>query len=193
MDQSSASVPTGCTPGHSLGPPNIVQVCYRPDTGHGLPSAPTVSLRHDRTKRRAVLITDVAVVVSFHETPSSEHPEDEEWSMEELVNTRSNTTSVLCQLSKHGAEDFERRLLSLKPVRQAMPPSDLDSNTACEGSSNLFYYLFEDYSSALPVLRTSKRELGRLVSHRDRVSTTMTCNRGWIPADTKLRCRAIRF
>ncbi|KAF4777679.1 putative MutS domain V [Colletotrichum scovillei] len=103
-----------------------------------------------------------SVVVSFHETPSSEHPEDEEWSMAELVNTRANITSVLCQLSKHGAEDFERRLLSLKPVRQAMPPSDLDSNTACEGSSNLFYYLFEDYSSALPVLRTSKRELGRL-------------------------------
>ncbi|EXF84685.1 ADP-ribosylation factor [Colletotrichum fioriniae PJ7] len=103
-----------------------------------------------------------AVVVSFHETPSSEHPEDEEWSMAELVNTRSNTTSVLCQLSKHSVEDFERRLLSLKPVRQAMPRSELDSNAACEGSSNLFYYLFEDYSSALPVLRTSKQELGRL-------------------------------
>ncbi|KAJ0311828.1 uncharacterized protein N0V96_003898 [Colletotrichum fioriniae] len=75
-----------------------------------------------------------AVVVSFHETPSSEHPEDEEWTMAELVNTRSNTTSVLCQLSKHSVEDFERRLLSLKPVRQAMPRSELDSNAACEGS-----------------------------------------------------------
>ncbi|KAK1709028.1 ADP-ribosylation factor [Colletotrichum lupini] len=105
-----------------------------------------------------------SVVVSFHETPSSEYPEDEEWSMAELVNTRSNTTSVLCQLSKHGVEDFERRLLSLKPVRQAMPRQGLGSNTACEGSSNLFYYLFEDYSSALPVLRTSKQELGRLLS-----------------------------
>ncbi|KAJ0327979.1 hypothetical protein COL5a_005567 [Colletotrichum fioriniae] len=75
-----------------------------------------------------------SVVVSFHETPSSEHPEDEEWTMAELVNTRSNTTSVLCQLSKHSVEDFERRLLSLKPVRQAMPRSELDSNAACEGS-----------------------------------------------------------
>ncbi|KAK1725817.1 ADP-ribosylation factor [Colletotrichum acutatum] len=117
-----------------------------------------------------------SVVVSFHETPSSEHSEDEEWSMAELANTRSNTTSVLCQLSKHGVEDFERRLLSLKPVRQAMPRSEVDSNTACEGSSNLFYYLFEDYSSALPVLRTSKQELGRLVRHENRVSTTLTCN-----------------
>ncbi|KXH62660.1 ADP-ribosylation factor [Colletotrichum salicis] len=97
-----------------------------------------------------------SVVVSFHETPSSE---DEE----ELVNMRSNTTSVLCQLSNHGVEDFKRRLLSLKPVRQAMPRSELDGNTAREGSSNLFYYLFEDYSSALPVLKTSKNELGRLV------------------------------
>ncbi|KAL2873292.1 hypothetical protein SGCOL_011551 [Colletotrichum sp. CLE4] len=104
-----------------------------------------------------------SVVVSFHETPSSE---DEK----ELVNMRSNTTSVLCQLSKHGVEDFERRLLSLKPVRQAMPRSELDGNAAREGSSNLFYYLFEDYSSALPVLKTSKNELGRL-NKRTKVKT----------------------
>ncbi|OHE91758.1 ADP-ribosylation factor [Colletotrichum orchidophilum] len=103
-----------------------------------------------------------SVVVSFHETPSSEQPDDDEWSKAELVNMRSNTISVLCQLSKHGVEDFEQRLLSLKPVRQALPRSELDGGTAREGSSNLFYYLFEDYSSALPVLRISKQELGRL-------------------------------
>ncbi|KAK1688153.1 hypothetical protein BDP55DRAFT_547985 [Colletotrichum godetiae] len=119
-----------------------------------------------------------SVVVSFHETPSSE---DEK----ELVNMRSNTTSVLCQLSKHGVEDFERRLLSLKPVRQAMSRSELDGNAAREGSSNLFYYLFEDYSSALPVLKTSKNELGRLVSNEDRLlSNHELSTKDGISADT---------
>ncbi len=34
---------------------------------------------------------------------------------------------------------------------------------AVEGSSNLFYYLFEDYSGAVSILNTSKQVLDELV------------------------------
>lgn len=77
---------------------------------------------------------------------------------------RSNTLSVLCQLSKHGIADFTDRLVSFKRVRQALSVTEPRAKVACEGSSNLFYYLFEDYSAAMPVLKTSKLQLEHLVS-----------------------------
>ncbi|KAK2001744.1 ADP-ribosylation factor [Colletotrichum falcatum] len=103
-----------------------------------------------------------SVVVSLHETPLTERPERHEWAREELQNMRSNTMSVLSQLSKHGITDFSDRLVSFKRVRQAMTGPGLQSDTAYEGSSNLFYYLFEDYSSAMPVLKASKLRLEQL-------------------------------
>ncbi|OHW98729.1 ADP-ribosylation factor [Colletotrichum incanum] len=103
-----------------------------------------------------------SVVVSYHETPPTERPERDDWVREELQNMRSNTLSVLCQLSKHGIADFSDRLVSFKRVRQAMTATGPKSDTAHEGSSNLFYYLFEDYSSAMPVLETSKLQLEQL-------------------------------
>ncbi|KAK2045862.1 ADP-ribosylation factor [Colletotrichum somersetense] len=105
-----------------------------------------------------------SIVVSFHETPQTEQPERDDWAREELQSMRSNTLSVLFQLSKHGTTDFSDRLISFKRVRQAMTEMDSESDMACEGSSNLFYYLFEDYSSAMPVLKASKLRLEQLRS-----------------------------
>ncbi|KAK2026993.1 ADP-ribosylation factor [Colletotrichum zoysiae] len=107
-----------------------------------------------------------SIVVSFHETPPTEQPERDNWAREELQSMRSNTLSVLFQLSKHGTTDFSDRLVSFKRVRQAMTEMGSESDMACEGSSNLFYYLFEDYSSALPVLKASKLRLEQLRRER---------------------------
>ncbi|TQN71652.1 hypothetical protein CSHISOI_03871 [Colletotrichum shisoi] len=103
-----------------------------------------------------------SVVISFHETPPTEQPGREYWARDELQSMRSNTLSVLCQLSKHGIADFTDRLVSFKRVRQALSITEPRSKAACEGSSNLFYYLFEDYSAAMPVLKTSKLQLEHL-------------------------------
>ncbi|CCF46531.1 ADP-ribosylation factor [Colletotrichum higginsianum] len=103
-----------------------------------------------------------SVVISFHETPPTEQPGREDWARDELQSMRSNTLSVLCQLSKHGIADFTDRLVSFKRVRQALSVTEPRAKVACEGSSNLFYYLFEDYSAAMPVLKTSKLQLEHL-------------------------------
>ncbi|KAK2063842.1 ADP-ribosylation factor [Colletotrichum caudatum] len=72
------------------------------------------------------------------------------------------------QLSKHGTTDFSNRLVSFKRVRQAMTEMDPESDMACEGSSNLFYYLFEDYYLAMPVLKASKLRLEQLKREKPR-------------------------
>ncbi|EFQ28700.1 ADP-ribosylation factor [Colletotrichum graminicola M1.001] len=97
-----------------------------------------------------------SIVVSFHETPPTEQPERDGWAEEELRSMRSTTLSVLSQLSRHGLTDFSHRLVSFKRVRQAMTETEPQSDTAYEGSSNLVYYLFEDYSSVMSVLEASK-------------------------------------
>lgn len=92
---------------------------------------------------------------------------------------RSNTNSILYQLSKHGLEEHKHSVLTLKSVREMLRPEqrgtiqadhaipEANSRPQCdlapEGASNLFYYLFEDYAGALPVLKESQRTLKLLV------------------------------
>lgn len=86
---------------------------------------------------------------------------------EELKNMRLNTFTVLAQLSERGFEMFNNRPLSQAAIRQTLRSgvgsdagsvSFLSTETdgvphalAAEGSSNLFYYLFEDYVAASPL------------------------------------------
>lgn len=86
---------------------------------------------------------------------------------EELKSMRLNTFTVLAQLSKCGFEMFDDRPLSQAAIRQTLRSgvgSDMGSVSflstetdgvphalAAEGSSNLFYYLFEDYVAASPL------------------------------------------
>ncbi|KAF6814992.1 ADP-ribosylation factor [Colletotrichum plurivorum] len=104
------------------------------------------------------------VVLSLHETPPVEHPDDSLWAMRELKNMRSNTVTVLRQLSKHGVEEYRSRVITLKSVRQALPAAASGCDTAREGSSNLFFYLFEDYSGAVPVLTAARSKIHKLAS-----------------------------
>lgn len=96
---------------------------------------------------------------------------------------RANTLDVLRQLSRQGFDLYKRKPLSLNSVRRplskwhARGSISLDRHEtgmtfasgpepvslADEGTSNLFYYLFEDYVAAGP-LKTAERKLEHIVS-----------------------------
>ncbi|KAI0872336.1 hypothetical protein GGS24DRAFT_491560 [Hypoxylon argillaceum] len=123
-------------------------------------------------------------VLSIHERPSFEPVPDKEdyktWEDMELKNMRANTLDVLRQLSREGFDLYKKKPLSLNSVRRplnrwhghARDSMTLDRHDtgmsfangaepislADEGTSNLFYYLFEDYVAAGP-LRTAGEKL----------------------------------
>ncbi|KAI1436575.1 hypothetical protein GGR50DRAFT_692981 [Xylaria sp. CBS 124048] len=123
-------------------------------------------------------LCDDHTVVSIHEQPTFEPvPEREnpdKWREAELKNMRANTLEVLLQLSKKGFDLYKRKPLSLNSVRPPLskwhhnnkPPntdqrkidtSVDDESLADEGTSNLFYYLFEDYVAAEPLKFAEKK------------------------------------
>ncbi|KAI1423080.1 hypothetical protein F5Y12DRAFT_560606 [Xylaria sp. FL1777] len=126
-------------------------------------------------------------VLSIHEQPSFEavppNENAENWRAEELRNIRANTLDVLLQLSRRGFDLYKRKPLSLNSVRRPLskwhsrdkPNLDRQEtgmtfafggepvSLADEGTSNLFYYLFEDYVAAGP-LKTAERKLEHMTS-----------------------------
>ncbi|KAI0391168.1 hypothetical protein F5Y17DRAFT_441748 [Xylariaceae sp. FL0594] len=145
-------------------------------------------------------------VLSIHQYPTFEAvPEKEDpvkWEAEELRNIRANTLDVLLQLSKQGFDLYKRKPLSLNSVRRPLskwharennhekpaitrnetgmsfPGTEGISSLADEGTSNLFYYLFEDYVAAGP-LKTAESKLEQMTykvleSTRPSISTRTT-------------------
>ncbi|KAI0489518.1 hypothetical protein F4859DRAFT_154353 [Xylaria cf. heliscus] len=126
-------------------------------------------------------------VLSIHEQPSFETVPDKEdperWTREELKNMRANTLDVLLQLSRQGFDLYKRKPLSLNSVRRPLskwqtrdrPSIDRHEtgmsfasagepvSLADEGTSNLFYYLFEDYVAAGP-LKTAEKKLEQMTN-----------------------------
>ncbi|KAI0443131.1 hypothetical protein F4803DRAFT_516336 [Xylaria telfairii] len=126
-------------------------------------------------------------VLSIHEQPSFETVPDKEdadkWKHEELKNMRANTLDVLLQLSRQGFDLYKRKPLSLNSVRRPLskwhardrPGMNRHESVmsfasagepvslADEGTSNLFYYLFEDYVAAGP-LKTAEKKLEQMTS-----------------------------
>lgn len=135
----------------------------------------------------SILTPSSDTVLSIHEQPSFETVPDKEdadkWKHEELKNMRANTLNVLLQLSRQGFDLYKRKPLSLNSVRRPLSkwhardrPSISRYETgmsfasgrepvslADEGTSNLFYYLFEDYVAAGP-LKTAEKKLEQMVS-----------------------------
>ncbi|KAK6843172.1 hypothetical protein PG995_002173 [Apiospora arundinis] len=108
-------------------------------------------------------------VISIHDEPNCEAPKSNEaLQVEEIKNMRLNTSTVLIQISKHGFNRFDDQPLSQAGVRQYLQDmshpreqgeaSEEHVDLAAEGTSNLFYYLFEDYVAAMP-LSISGRKL----------------------------------
>ena len=135
---------------------------------------------------------DPDTVITFHEAayysvpPSGENTD--RWQKDELELIRSNTAKVLLQLSNCGVAAFEKNITQLASVRvhlrevdqsrsgrrtdggvsrvstvQFDIPSHKVDELELEGSSNLFYYLFEDYTPTIPILIQSKKKLDSLV------------------------------
>ncbi|KAI1400337.1 hypothetical protein F4819DRAFT_461672 [Hypoxylon fuscum] len=123
-------------------------------------------------------------VLSIHEKPSFEPvPEKENkqhWHDVEFKSMRAHTLDVVLQLSLRGFELYKSNPLAQISIRQSLsklPASqpELDRNQsgtsffsnsemgtlANEGTSNLFYYLFEDYVAAGP-LKAAEQELDEM-------------------------------
>jgi hypothetical protein len=120
---------------------------------------------------RALILIDT--VVSIHEDPCYEDPPSgenaenaEQWRAEELRNMRFNTLSVLMQLSRSCPDGYRESILSHKQVRDWMRRPDVagdDDQISSEGTSSLFYYLFEDYGAGAPILRQAREILDEQV------------------------------
>lgn len=108
---------------------------------------------------RAITDFEPATVISFHEALGSKGED-----LEYLQTVRKHTLSVLSQLSKIGfyaADGVE--LISLRQPESANINVEL---TGVEGASNLFYYLFDDWTATYTLLRVIQGSLEKLVSLR---------------------------
>lgn len=140
---------------------------------------------HEEVARESCNPRSNFTVISIHEDPFSEDlpnvvPTDikREFKAIELESMRRGTMMVLRQLSSVPGPDIDTHALNLKTIRKTnkFPMSDditkhastntqMTSNSESEGlklASNLFYYLFEDYLSAAPLLIESKEAIDEL-------------------------------
>ncbi|TVY50093.1 hypothetical protein LOCC1_G000020 [Lachnellula occidentalis] len=91
-------------------------------------------------------------VISLQENPGILNEED-------LKSTRLNLLSVLKQLSE--AKNNSTDPLSMQSVRQALESPDIDDRGS-EGSSNLFYYLFDDWRAVYSTVEVFGKRLKSL-------------------------------
>lgn len=124
-------------------------------------------------------LTNDSTVISFHEAPKYTIPDgvdQAQWRREELKKMRSNTIDLLSQLSEVGLVEYKTKIMASKAVRMDLkqrephvgrhraPTAMPDAPIEVEGSSNLFYYLFEDYASGVSILNQSREILADLTS-----------------------------
>ncbi|KAH6660561.1 hypothetical protein BKA67DRAFT_641640 [Truncatella angustata] len=130
-----------------------------------------------------LVLCDDHTVITLHEGPVLEAvPEGwkkEEWDRAQYKSMRANSLDVLLQQSQRGMSLYEQRPLSQNSIRQALKksldrqssskpgmsrvhsdvaPIETAPNTTLEdeGTSSLFYYLFEDYSATGPLKAAGK-------------------------------------
>ncbi|KAL3420889.1 ADP-ribosylation factor [Phlyctema vagabunda] len=101
-----------------------------------------------------LVLCDDYTVISFHEDPG--RVDD----AEELQSMRSNTISVLSQLSNYGHDGADP--VSLQSVRKALQVENTQSEPGIEGASNLFYYLFDDWRAVYSSIAAFQAKLESL-------------------------------
>ena len=105
-----------------------------------------------------IVLTFADTVLSLHEDPGPVN------NTEALKSIRGNTLSVLSQLSRHGHLSADPT--SMQTVRQALELDDAAQvSIGNEGSSNLFYYLFDDWRAVYSTIAAYRDRLAKLVCH----------------------------
>ena len=94
-------------------------------------------------------------MISLHEDPGPVT------NVEALRSTRGNTLSVLGQLSLLGHSSADPT--SMITVRQALELDAAAADPGVEGSSNLFYYLFDDWRAVYSTIAAYRARLRKLV------------------------------
>ena len=97
----------------------------------------------------------VDTVIAFHEHPGAFKDPNAFKAM------RRNTLSVLSQLSTVGVDKTDP--LSLQTVRYALKSEAAKAEPGIEGSSLLFYYLFEDWRAVYTTVGRFQQRLTNLV------------------------------
>lgn len=110
------------------------------------------------------------------------------WDAEELAHMRSNTLKVFRQLSRVGIKEDQHKFSQLTSVRHTGQGQRLGDNKAqsVDVASNLFYYLFEDYTAAFDILNSSKAALDEIVRHIPSIRSPIA-----MPFDTNITNRAV--
>ncbi|PBP22086.1 hypothetical protein BUE80_DR007079 [Diplocarpon rosae] len=111
-------------------------------------------LKEGRQKRLYswLILCDDQTVISLQEHPGQVDDR------EDLAAMRSNTLSVLRQLSKLGTADA----ISMKTVRQALKQDGASENPGVEGASLLFHYLFDDWGGVYSTVAAYRKRLDEL-------------------------------
>ena len=104
-------------------------------------------------ERQLLIVTDT--VMSLHEDPGPVN------GTEALRSLRGNTFNVLSQLSTLGHLSADPT--SMITVRQALGLDAAAANAGIEGSSNLFYYLFDDWRAVYSTIAAYRARLRQLV------------------------------
>lgn len=118
--------------------------------------------------------------------------------MDELQSMRKNTRALLSQLSTIGITEYLRKISAQKGVRSDLKPRTergsvpaarttvRESEADVDGSANLFFYLFEDYSAGISILKDSSMTLNRLV--RSNATNALS-----VPCTDWNGCRLMRY
>ncbi|KAF8867211.1 hypothetical protein BDZ45DRAFT_710207 [Acephala macrosclerotiorum] len=101
-----------------------------------------------------LVLCDDNTVLSLHEHPG--HVQD----TRDLVSFRANTLSVLSQISKCGHQSTNA--ISMITIRQSLKEDLHDTNPGVEGTSLLFYYLFDDWQAVYTTVAKYKKRLEQL-------------------------------
>jgi hypothetical protein len=81
-----------------------------------------------------------------------------------MMAIRGHIMNVLTQLSIESLKDAKGVSISMVSIRMSPKSDDSQSDYGSELSSNLFYYLFDNWQGALTLLTTIASELEGLVS-----------------------------
>jgi hypothetical protein len=93
--------------------------------------------------------------MSLHEDPGPVN------NVDALKSMRGNTLSVLTQLSILGHHKSDPT--SMQTVRQALELDAAQAHPGIEASSNLFYYLFDDWRAVYSTIAATRTRLKQLV------------------------------